>query len=239
MLKQGVSVFVPTYNSKAILEKNILEIYNYFKKIQDEFEIVIVDDNSKDDSINILKRLSEEYKNIRFIASTIGPSRRENLAQAFREARFDYVIFMDLDLATRIENLNRLLEYISNGYDIVTGSRYLGIKPTRQLYRQVISTIYNLIMRVYHNSKIYDHQCGFKGGKQDVFIKLIDEMGYDNSFNRGWFWDAEFLIRAQKKGLKIKEFPVNWHYAEKSSFSFFREIRMIPSIIMLKFKIKK
>ena len=181
MFKEGLSIFIPSYNSELIVRNNVLQIYNYFLKRGFPFEIIVVDDNSTDNSIGILKELAESYNEISYIQSKQGPSRRENLAQAFKTARFNYIMFMDIDLATKINNLDNLLEYLGKGYDIVLGSRYKGIKPTRRRYKQIISSIYNLFIRIYYRSKIYDHQCGFKSGKKEIFNMLVDEMGYSTS----------------------------------------------------------
>ncbi len=236
--KDGISILIPTYNSAVMLEKNIPIIYKRFLQHKKKFEVIIVDDNSKDNSKEIIKDLAKNFKGIRYIFADNGPSRRENLAQNFHLANFEKIMFMDLDLATRLDNISTLLEYMDKGYDIVIGSRYMGAESKREFYRRIISITYNLFMKFYLNSKIADHQCGFKGGKKSVFVSLVKEMGYDSSFNRGWFWDAEFLVRAQHQKMKIKEFPVNWHYSEKSSFNIFRELRMIPSVIKLPFKLK-
>jgi hypothetical protein len=59
-------------------------------------------------------------------------------------------------------------------------------------------------------------------------------MAYDHEYRRGWFWDAEFLIRAQAQKLKIIEMPVEWHFARTSTFRFFREWKCIGSMVKLK-----
>ena len=70
-------------------------------------------------------------------------------------------------------------------------------------------------------------------GRQ-AFLALKEEMGYDEKFLRGWFWDAELLIRAQRKKLRILEMPVKWVRAEKSSFNFRRELKVIPYMFGLR-----
>ena len=69
-------------------------------------------------------------------------------------------------------------------------------------------------------------------------MRLINEMGYDKNMVRGWFWDAELLIRAQKRNYKIVVIPVKWVCGEKSSFNLKRELKAIPYLIKLKTKIK-
>jgi len=142
-------------------------------------------------------------------------------------------------LATNLRHLKRLLEEVKEGADISIGSRYMGISAKRTFLRRAMSVVYNTFIRIYFGSKIRDHQCGFKAYKRDVIHRLIDKAGYDKKLIRGWFWDAEILIRAQKEGYKIAEFPVEWICGESSSFKFRREIKLLKYVIKLKSRLNK
>ena len=84
-----------------------------------------------------------------------------------------------------------------------------------------------------------DHQCGFKAFKKSVLMDLVKSAGYDSTFKRGWFWDAEILIRARRTGYKIVEIPVTWKSGDKSSFNFKNELRMIPYMLKLRSELSK
>jgi len=232
-----ISVFVPVYNEEKILKETVRKITEELKKIGDNFEIFIIDDASNDNTPQLANELSQENPYVKYRKFTKGPSRRENLAMSFNQARGDIVLFMDVDLSTDLSHLKQLIDEIKKGADIAIGSRYMKIYPQRKFTRKIISNLYNSFLRLIFKSKIKDHQCGFKAFKKEVIDKLVKEMGYDETFNRGWFWDAETLIRAQRQQLKIKEFAVRWHRGEKSSFNFFREIKIIPFILKLKKKL--
>jgi hypothetical protein len=77
------------------------------------------------------------------------------------------------------------------------------------------------------NSKINDHICGFKAFKKDSLVTLLQAMGYDQTKQRGWFWDAELLIRAQSMNIAINEVPVEWVAANDSTVRINREIGMV------------
>lgn len=231
-----ISVFVPCYNEEKRLEKNILQIYDALKALKKSFELVIVDDGSTDATPALAQKLASLHKKIRHQRHDTGPSRRENLGRAFRIAKGEIILFMDLDLSVPLSFIPRLLEGITAGNDIVIGSRYKGIQSERGLQRSVISRIYNTFMRLYFGSNIQDHQCGFKAFKREALFSLLDDMGYDEKFVRGWFWDVELLLRAQKKGYKIDEFPVSWNEGKQSSFDFKRELKMLPYVLKLQFR---
>lgn len=231
----GISVFVPVYNCASILKNSILLIHQELSILTKKFEIIIVDDASTDDTLIVASSFKKE--NIFVTRFSNGPSRRENLSVAMRSANFPIVLFTDVDLAVDVAYIKNLLLEINNGASIAIGSRHKGIKPKRTLFRKIVSQGYNMFMRNYFWSSISDHQCGFKAFKKEALTQLLDSMGYDDTFQRGWFWDAELLIRAQKKGFKISEVPVEWHFGSKSTFKISREIKMIPYVLKLRFRI--
>jgi glycosyltransferase AglD len=232
-----LSVFVPCYNEEKRLEKNITLIYHALQAFGKSFELVIVDDGSSDGTPRIAKILAGMYEEVIHLRYEDGPSRRENLGKAFSTARADTVLFMDLDLSVPLTYLPRLIDGIEKGNDIAIGSRYKDVKAKRKFVRRVISGVYNTFMQLYFGSTIADHQCGFKAFKKHVALDLVHEMGYDTKLVRGWFWDVEFLVRAQRKGLAIDEFSVEWIFGKQSTFDFTRELRMLPYVIWLRFRL--
>ncbi len=229
-----ISVFVPCYNEEMRLEKNILTIYSALKSLKKPFELIIVDDSSTDKTSEVGKSLEKKYKEIVYKYCMNGPSRRENLAQAMKTTKAEIIAFMDLDLSADLSSLARLISGAEQN-DIAIGSRYKEKHAQRTVKRLIISTIYNLFMRLYFHSRIKDHQCGFKAFKKEKLIPLLDEMGYDKT--RGWFWDVELLVRAQRKGYSIDEFSVDWKEGKLSSFNIKRELKMLPYVLKLRWKI--
>ncbi len=233
-------LFIPIYNEERILYKNILKIHQEIKKQKLKVNIYLVDDNSKDNSISKVRRLISVIPNLHYIRCKDGPSRRENLSKVMSKAKEKYILFMDLDLSTNIHHLKEAFVLLSSGHMIVIGNRYSKkSKLKRRLVRLLISRAYNLIINIFFDSKLKDHQCGFKGFERNTFKKIVRIMGYDKSKSRGWFWDAELLIIAKKMDIKIIELGVGWEESKKSSFNFIREIRMIPHIIFKLPKIMK
>jgi len=232
-INESISVFVPAYNEEELIEENIIKINSYLENNFIDFELFIVDDSSKDNTTNIAKRIAKNK--IKYLRFDDGPSRRENLAVAMTQAKNNIIVYMDLDLSTDLNYLSGLVnKIVIDNYDISIGSRYKGIKPKRKLDRLVLSKTYNTTLRILFGSKICDHQCGFKAFKKNVIFELIKDAGYDKEFKRGWFWDAEILIRAQKKKYKIFELPVTWLFGQKSSFKMKKEIKLIPYLLKLR-----
>lgn len=237
--KLKVSLFIPVYNEERIIEKNVEEILKEINKLPFDFELIVVDDSSTDNSSTILKKLSKKRPSLIHLRYENGPTRRENLAQSFKKAKGGIIVFMDMDLATNLQYLTDLINPINEGYDIVTGSRYVpGSKTKRKLSRLIVSRLYNNFVRSYFKTKVKDHECGFKAFKKEGILKLVDEMGFDEKLERGVAWDTEMLVRALRHNYKIKEIPIIWKEGEKSALHFSREYKILPYLIKLKKKLR-
>ncbi|MFH0956333.1 MAG: glycosyltransferase [Candidatus Aenigmatarchaeota archaeon] len=235
-----ISLFVPAYNEEQIIAANIRRIHESLSKSFSAFELVIVDDSSTDSTNAIAQELEKTLPHVRVMRYGNGPSRRENLGKAMRTARFNIVAYMDLDLAVPLMFLPRLVSAVERGADIAIGSRYLpGSEFERGPYRLLISKLYHTGLHILFGSQITDYQCGLKVFRRDVLRKLLDSAGYDSGFIRGWFWDAEMLLRAQRSGYEIAEIPVVWKRGTKSSFRLRRELRMLPYIVGLRGRLGK
>lgn len=231
-----LSIFLPAYNEEKILEENTVKIFNEAKKLKKSFEIFVIDDGSKNKELNekVGKNLMNKYEEIKFLRYDNGPSRRENLGKSFKLAKGKIILFSDIDLPTGVKTIIDIIKKIEKGFDIAIASRYVGKRAKRKFPRKITSILYNKWIQFYFGSKIRDHQCGLKAFKKDVIFDLMKDVGYDKSFKRGWFWDAELLIRAQKKNYKIIEFPTFWEYRGDSSFNLRRELRMIGYVFKLR-----
>jgi glycosyltransferase involved in cell wall biosynthesis len=230
-----VGFFVPVYNAADQVEECVKAIVEEAQKLEVTATLHVVDDSSIDSTPKIVMRLARQKQGrikILYHRYENGPSRRENLFLEMSKAEEDYLIFIDVDLATDIKYLGRLCSLLEEGYDIAIGSRYLKeSKLSRSPERNIISYGYNSFIRFFFGSRISDHQCGFKGFRRDVFKRLYKIMGYDTSLTRGWFIDAELLILAQRMRLKLAEFGIRWTEGKESTFRIRREIKMIPYVL--------
>lgn len=240
----GISLFVPVYNSADFLRPNIEKAFRMLESMSRPFEIVIVDDNSPD-----VQRYRDALSSVKFrpgadvtcVEFRRGPSRRENLSQAMYGAHYDTIGFIDADFSCDVSYVRDALEALERGKaDMVIGSRYIkGAYARRRAFRRCASAAYNTCVRWLFNSRIHDHQCGLKIFRKDTVMPLVKQMGYDGEFIRGWFWDAELLIRAQQQGLAVEEMPVKWVYCDRSTFDLFRELRCLKAIAALWLKFRK
>lgn len=201
-----VTLVIPAYNEEECIERAVKESVVRLDETGKKYEVIVVDNASTDRTEDIVKRMTYEYKSVEYVHEP-EPGRGRGVATGFEHGDGDVMAFMDADLATDMKHLGKLLKFVDkNGYDIAVGSRWVdGHIADRPLSRHIASKGFNTMVRTLFASQVRDHQCGFKAFSAEVVDDLLDDIDADH-----WFWDAEFLIRAQYAGYHIAEFPVDW-----------------------------
>lgn len=237
-LQPKISVVIPVYNGSFYLESCVIDLRAHFTERGIPYELLIAEDGSTDGSKALCRELRARYPELTLIQAEERLGRGESLRRAIRAATGDVVLYTDVDMATDIRHLDALIEHVSNGDDIATGSRYLqGSLAKRSLPRLIASRAYNRMVRLLLNSHVRDHQCGFKAFKRDSILELLPQVKAGD-----WFWDTEILVRAQLGGFRVAEIPVEWAEspADRStvklasdSFRFFFEVLRLRSELNL------
>lgn len=221
MSKVFLSVVIPCYDEMANLQKGVLEkVSSFLEKKKFQYEVIIVDDGSKDGSIEFIERFTAENPDFLLIKNShLGKAGA--VTTGVLAARGNYVLFTDMDQATPIEEVDKLLPFFNENYDIVIGSRS-GQRKGAPLTRLVMARGMIILRSFLVGIKgISDTQCGFKMFKNNVAKKLFTKVnklhdGFKkvsgSSVSAGF--DVELLYLAEKAGYKIKEVPVNWLYVE-------------------------
>jgi glycosyltransferase involved in cell wall biosynthesis len=227
-----VSVILPVYNEGKVLRRSVAKLETTLSdaKIGD-FEIIISENGSTDDTVQTAKSL--EGARIRVLHERNRLGKGAAIRSAAEYSKGEVIIFMDADLASEPDTTRELVSFINNGADIVIGSRYHPESKTkRDPVRIFASKGFNWMVREAFGSKLLDHQCGFKSFRKQTVLPILDEI-----HDQRWFWDTEFLIRAQRKGLKIKEIPVVWIEAKDSRFHLFRDsVQMLGAMLIFKIR---
>jgi glycosyltransferase involved in cell wall biosynthesis len=202
-----VSVVFPAYNEVNYLEPAVEKTAQTLEEFTRSFELIIAEDGSTDGTAERSEELAKRYAFVKHIHGEKRLGRGTALNNAFKQSSGRILAYMDVDLATNIEQLKSLIKAVEEeGFDFAVGSRLLSeSKVERSRTRQITSKSYNFLVRVILGSKLKDHQCGFKAFKREALMQLLGEI-----VARHWFWDTELLVRAARKGFKIKEIPVEW-----------------------------
>ncbi|HZD43412.1 MAG TPA: dolichyl-phosphate beta-glucosyltransferase [Methanomicrobiales archaeon] len=206
MAEVEVTAILPVYNDRRALETAIPRAMEELSRIAKSYELIVAEDGSTDGSAQYVESLTASMPGLRLLHSDERLGRRKALNRAIREAQGSIVCYFDVDLATDMQHLSELIGSIREGYDISTGSRLLGESDVvRSGDREFASRGYNMLVRTILRSRIYDHQCGFKAFRKSSILPLLPRLTSEH-----WFWDTELLVRAQREGLRVREFPVRW-----------------------------
>ena len=229
--RMDISIVIPAFNEGKKIADDIKAASAFLENNNLTGEIIIVDDGSEDNTVEVAKSIEvspgtslkvEHYK----------PNRGKGYAvrTGIRQSCGEYVMFADSGCCVPYENALRGLELIkSDQCDIAHGSRKMSgchIQKKQSLYRRICSamfhwfTIYNMKIPV----EFTDTQCGFKIYKGNIARQLYGECITD-----GFTFDIEIIMRAQKQGCRIKEFPVNWTCDRDSRVSTTRGWRQVLS----------
>lgn len=201
-----ISIIVPVYNEENRVETGIKGILNYLNKAKFSWELIIVDDGSLDQTAAIVSRLvSQQAKLILVKARHLGKGGA--IKRGVAEAKGNWVVFLDVDLATPMNELDKFLPYRKD-YQVIIGSRKMegaDVQVHQPKFREFSGKIFTLLTNILVTGKITDITCGFKMYKTGL-AKLI----FAQSALTDWSFDAEILYLAQKQKAKIKEVPVVW-----------------------------
>jgi glycosyltransferase involved in cell wall biosynthesis len=208
-----VTAVIPVFNDRAALETALPRSVEVLSSLTPSFEILVAEDGSTDGSADWVREQARGDPRIRLLHSDERQGRGRALSRAFREAAGSIVCYYDVDLATDMSYLGELVGAIRDGYDMSTGSRLMPSSDVQRTgEREVASRGYNLLVRLILRSRLYDHQCGFKGFRRDRILSLLPSVKAPH-----WFWDTEVLVRGQREGYRIREFPVRWRASRRTT----------------------
>lgn len=229
-----ISFVIPVFNGSKILKENIAILTDYLNKnsIKD-YEIILVDDGSTDNTVEIAKKLSN--KRIRLIGYSKNRGKGFALKHSSEFVKGETVIFMDLDIPSQTD-LNIIKKMIGSlkEDDLVIGSRYLEMSNVkRKRIRLFLSKVYRLSIDILFPSlSISDTDFGLKAFRTDVFNNLNSLIKDDR-----WSWDLEMLLLAKNKRLRIKELPVSWQEKGESTFGIFKgPLEQLVSTLKVRFR---
>lgn len=206
MTDPEVTAIIPVYNDRHSLESALPVSIETLSGITPSFEILVAEDGSIDGSAEFVQEFGRNDPRVRLLHSDERQGRGRALNRAIQESHGSIVCYYDVDLATDIHHLPELIGAIREGYDIATGSRLLPESMiVRTGGREFASRSYNLLVRLFLSSRLFDHQCGFKAFNRERILPVLPSIR-----DQHWFWDTEILVRAQRIGFRVREFPVHW-----------------------------
>ena len=209
-LAPDITVVIPAYNEEARLERTVRDAVAYFRAAGRPYELLVVDDGSRDETSALARRLGDELPEVRLIRLAANHGKGYAVRTGVVNARGRKVLFADADGATPWAELARLEAALDAGAEIAIGSRAFqraGVSVKAKLYRRVIGRAFHVLVELLTVRNVKDTQCGFKLFRAPVAHDLFSRMRMN-----GFSFDVELLVMAGRRGYRVAEVPVNWEH---------------------------
>ena len=198
-----VSLVLACYNEAEHLRGSFAEIRDTLERAGWPFEVVFVDDASRDGTRELLKEIVAAHPrlDLRVILHETNRGRGATVTDGFRAARGEIAGYLDVDLEVHCRYVPALVQAIEGGADIATLRRIYALQLL-SLDRYLMSRGYSFLVRHLLHVPYRDTETGFKFLRRATVLPLLGEIE-----DGGWFWDTEFMARAARRGLKVVEVP--------------------------------
>jgi dolichyl-phosphate beta-glucosyltransferase len=232
-----LSIIVPAFNEEDRIERTVENTLFYLKKQEYTAEVIVISDGSTDGTKEVVENFESKGR-ISLKCLEYYPNRGKGYAVRFGMLRGegDYVMFMDADYSVPIEEVERGITLLNDGYDIAIASRAFSesvIKHHQNFFRELSAKLYTFIQNLYLGIHYKDTQCGFKIYRKQVARELFGKQKLDSVI-----FDPEILWLAKHSGYSVGEFPVEWSHVEGSRIQY-DNIKKSLFIFQELFRIKK
>lgn len=232
MSEPTLAVVIPAYEESARLGASLERIVTFLEARAAPYEVVVVDDGSRDDTSAIAERFAARAT--RLIRLPVNRGKGAAVRAGILATTADRVLVCDADLSTPIEELDRLEPMLSRS-PLVLGSRAVveaRIERHQPWYRELAGKSFNLLVRASGVRGIRDTQCGFKLLAGLVARELATELTIDR-----FAWDVELIWLAQRRGLRVEEVGVAWRNDPASKVRFARDsFRMACDLVRIRWR---
>ncbi len=204
----SLSIVIPAYNEEARLPETLRKTVSWCEAHALEFEVIVVDDGSRDGTVALGRVFAETDQRIRVLACA-HMGKGAAVRAGVLNAKGHFVLFMDADGATPLSEIPKLIAGIDEGHDVAIGSRVVRREGEAEvktpLHRRLIGRIFAFFTGVLALGGIADTQCGFKMFRREVTAAI-----FSRQKTVGFAFDVEILFIARRLSLSVLEIPVNW-----------------------------
>jgi glycosyltransferase involved in cell wall biosynthesis len=233
----SLSIIIPAYDESNRIGASLKSILNYATGAGRRIELIVVDDGSSDNTVEIVEKFISDFAAIgaelRVLHNPGNRGKGYSVRHGMLSATGEIVLFTDADLSSPISEASKLIDPIAAGdCDVAFGSRALAyekIKVHQSYIRELIGRTFNLMTRIVTGLPFSDTQCGFKafrrGAVRPVFTRQLIE---------GFGFDVEVLFIARKLGFKLLEVPVEWSHVEGTKVGLLSGLRAFLEVLVVR-----
>jgi len=231
-----LSVVIPAYNEEVLLPSTLKKTYTWLNEhINHDFEILVVNDGSSDDTCGVVQQLMPEMPELSLLEQTNNQGKGSAVRRGMLEAKGDIHLFMDADNSTHIREIEKAFTILkmTPQCDVIIASRQhpdSNIIQHQSWLREHIGVCFNLLVRLATGLDIPDTQCGFK-----AFTAKASQQIFSKQKINGFGFDAEVLFLADRMGYQVSEIPIAWMNEANSKVRMFIDpFKMFIDILRLR-----
>ncbi len=203
-----LSIIIPAYNEEKRIVNTLLEYHNFFyKKLKKDFEIIVIPNNCKDKTPQVVRNISKKYEQIKSKNMPYFCGKGGAVIEGFKTAKGELIGFVDADNSTKPETFYELYKKIEDS-DCIIASRWINgakVSPKQTITRRIASRTFNVLVRILFGIKISDTQCGAKLFKREPLLEVLPKL-----VTTRWAFDVDLLYKLKLHHYKIKEIPTTW-----------------------------
>ena len=229
-----LSIVVPAYNEEARIGNSLKRMLAYFDAQFYPYEILVVSDGSSDGTAEIVEHIAARRSQVRLLSYVGNRGKGYAVRYGMLRAQGALVLFSDADLSTPIEEVEKLLAKVQEGYDIAIGSRDVvgsELIKRQSRFREFGGKTFNKMVQLLAVPGIHDTQCGFK-----LFTRAAAQAIFRRAQVDHFAFDVEVLYLATRLfGYRVAEVPVRWQHMEGSKVRFARDAyRMAKTVLRIR-----
>ena len=203
-----LSIIFPAYNEADGMLSALEAALRYVEAREIDGEIIVVDDGSRDATGEIAREFAASHRQVRVLSHAPNRGKGYAVKQGMLAACGERRVFLDVDLATPVEEIDKLLEALDLGAEVAIGTRYVSasaVEVKQRLPRRLMGSVFRLLARLLLRLPTSDFTCGLKGFRAEVAEELFGRLG-----EPGWAFDVELILLAIRSGRRLVEAPIRW-----------------------------
>jgi dolichyl-phosphate beta-glucosyltransferase len=230
-----LSVIIPAYNEAERIKSTLYSVDSYLRERQYEYEIIVVNDGSKDNTREVVEATMKDIPHLRVINNKNNHGKGWVVRKGMLSAKGLFRLFMDADNSTSIENLEQLLPYAKEGYEVVVSSRRIAgaeVEVEQNFVRNFLGAMFRILVRTIVPVGIVDTQNGFI-----LFTARAAEEIFRRQRTFTWAFDVEVLAIARLLGFSMKEAPIHWVNDGRSRVTFKGMVNMLLEVFQIRWQL--
>ncbi len=227
-----LSVVIPAYNEQSRLGNTLQAVCDFLKRQAYDWEIIVVDDGSTDETPQIVQRAQQNDSRIQLLQDHPNRGKGRAVRLGMLHAMGKYRLFMDADNSTSIDHVDHFLPLLQNDAQVVIGSRAVNgaqVLVHQSRWKELLGRLGNRWIQMWTVHGIKDTQAGFK-----IFTARAATEIFSAARINGWAFDVELLLIARLRDYKIVEHPIDWINSPDSKVMLKSYLEVLKDVVKIR-----